>query len=173
MFTLLKTLRWLYKTLNSDVRPWQVALGFTLGALAGLLPLGLGTFAVFTVILLVNVHFGSLMFSFGLFRMLGWALGASVLEPLGEVFVQLLPHGPLIFAAKSPILSWLRLDHFDVAGAIALWLILATPLLVGIHLAWSRWQDSLLKKLKESRLLKWASKIWIFKALRYVLIGTG
>ncbi|MCZ7606056.1 MAG: hypothetical protein M5U25_08265 [Planctomycetota bacterium] len=36
--TIIQFTRWLYRTLNADVRPWQVGLGFTLGALAGLLP---------------------------------------------------------------------------------------------------------------------------------------
>ncbi|MBK8208401.1 MAG: hypothetical protein IPK87_16640 [Planctomycetes bacterium] len=168
---LFKFTRWVYKTLNSDVRPWQIALGFTLGALAGLLPLGLGTLAVFTLILLLNVHFGSAMFSFGTFRLLAWLLQVPVIRPVGEAALDIAPQSPLVAAASTPILAWLRLDYFDVAGAIAIWLILALPLFVSMAALWTRFREWMDKRLKNSRFMKWASKVWLFKGLRYVFVG--
>lgn len=168
---LFKFTRWVYKTLNSDVRPWQIALGFTLGALAGLLPLGLGTLAVFTLLLLLNVHFGSAMFSFGTFRLLAWLLQVPLIRPVGEAALDIAPQGPLVAAASTPILAWLRLDYFDVAGAIAIWLILALPLFVSMAALWTRFREWMDKRLKNSRFMKWASKVWLFKGLRYVFVG--
>ena len=170
--TIIKFTRWLYKTLNADLRPWQVGLGFTLGALAGLLPPGLATVCVFVAILLINLHFGSAMFAFGLFRLLGWALQGPLIRPAGGVAVDLAPRGVLIAAAQSPVLSWLRLDYFDVAGAILVWLVIAIPLFVGMTLAWAKWRPLLERKFKKSKLLKWASKVWIFKGLKYVFLGS-
>jgi uncharacterized protein (TIGR03546 family) len=169
---LIKSTRWLYKTLNADVRPWQVGLGVTLGALAGLLPPGLAMLCVFVAILLVNVHFGSALFSFGLFRLLGWAMQQLLVRPAGAIAVGLAPHGLLISAAQSPVLSWLRLDYFDVAGAILIWLVLAVPLMAGVTYGWSKFRPALEKKLKNSRLMKWASKVWLFKGLKYVFLGS-
>jgi uncharacterized protein (TIGR03546 family) len=169
--TLIKFTRWLYKTLNADLAAWQVALGFTLGALAGLLPFGLGTLCVFTAIILINVHFGSAMFSFGLFRLLSWLLQGVLVRPFGAWAVEAAPQGPIIAAAQSPILSWLRLDYHDVAGAIAIWLIIALPLFLGMTYAWTRLKPAMDRRLKSSKLLKWMSKVWLFKGLQYVFIG--
>ena len=169
--TIIKFTRWLYKTLNADLAPWQIGLGFTMRALAGLLPLGLGTVCVFTLIILVNMHFGSAMFSFGLFRLLAWALQTVLIRPVGASALEFAPHGPLIAAAQTPILGWLRLDYYDVAGAIAIWLILAMPLFIGMSLFWKRFRPALEKKLKNSKALKWLSKMWLFKGLKYVFLG--
>lgn len=169
--TIIKFTRWLYKTLNSDQFAWQIALGFTVGALAGLLPLGLGTLCVFTVIILVNMHFGSAMFAFGLFRLLSWALQGPVVRPTGAAALEVAPRGPVIAAAESPVLSWLRLDYYDVAGAIAIWLMIAIPLFAGMWWFWKRFKPALEKKLRKSKFMKWASKVWLFKGLRYVFIG--
>lgn len=166
-----KFTRWLYQTLNSDMRPWQIALGVTLGALAGLLPLGLGTLCVFVAILLVNVHFGSATFSFGLFRLVGWALQGPLIRPLGNTALEAAPQQPLIAMAQTPILSWLRLDYNDVAGAIALWCLIAGPLFAAMLVLWAKYQDKLKAKWANSKLLKWLSKLWLFKALRYVFVG--
>ncbi len=170
--TIIQFTRWLYRTLNADVRPWQVGLGFTLGALAGLLPPGLAMLCVFVALILVNVHFGSAMFSFGLFRLLAWALQLPLIRPLGAWALELAPRGPLIAAAQSPVLSWLRLDYHDVAGAIALWLVLCLPLFIGSTFLWARFKPALEKRWKSSKLLKWLSKVWLFKGLKYVFIGS-
>ena len=170
--TIIKFTRWLYKTLNADVAPWQVGLGFTLGALAGILPPGLGTVCVFVAIILVNVHFGSALFAFGLFRLLGFLLDGPLLRPTGARALELVPHGPLIAAAETPILSWLRLDYHDVAGAITIWMILAIPMFVGITLFWRRYRPIMERKLKNSKFMKWASQVWLFKGLKYVFLGS-
>lgn len=169
--TIIKFTRWLYKTLNADLAPWQIGLGFTLGALAGLLPLGLGTVCVFAVILVVNLHFGSAMFSFGLFRLVAWALQGALIRPVGAKALEYAPREPLITAAQTPVLSFLRLDYYDVAGAIAIWLALALPLFIGMSLVWKRFRPALEKKLKHSKTLKLLSKMWLFKGLKYVFLG--
>jgi uncharacterized protein (TIGR03546 family) len=170
--TLIKLTRWIYKTLNSDVRPWQIALGFTLGALAGLLPMGAGTLLVFTAILLINVPFGSARFSFGLFRLISWTLQVPVVRPVGRFALDVAPQEPLISASHAPIVAWLRLDYYDVAGAIAIWVILAIPLFIGMAAFWVRFREVMDRRIKNSRFVKWASKVWLFKGLRYVFTGS-
>jgi uncharacterized protein (TIGR03546 family) len=170
--TLIKLTRWVYKTLNSDVRPWQIGLGFTLGALAGMLPLGLGTVCVFTAILLINVHFGSAMAGFGLFKLLSWTLQVPLVRPVGERALDIAPQGPVVAASQTPVVAWLRLDYFDVAGAIAIWLIIAIPLFIGMTAFWARFRETMEKRWKNSKFVKWASNVWLFKGLRYVFAGS-
>lgn len=168
---LLKFTRWVYQTLNEEARPWQVALGVTLGALAGLLPLGLGTVCVFTAILLVNVNFGSACFAFLVFRLVSLALQVHVVRPMGVAALDIAPQGPLVAAASTPILAWLRLDYHDVAGALAIWLIIAIPLFLFLYATWSRFQAWMNKRLRNSRVMKWLSRVWLFRGLKYVFIG--
>jgi uncharacterized protein (TIGR03546 family) len=170
--TIIRFTRWLYRTLNADLAPWQIALGFTLGALAGMLPLGLGTVLVFTAIILVNVHFGSAMFAFGVFGVASWALQTPLVRPIGALALELAPRGPMIAAAQTPVVSWLRLDYHDVAGAIAIWLVIALPLFICMAWFWKRFRPALEKKLANSRFMKWASKVWLFKGFRYVFLGS-
>jgi uncharacterized protein (TIGR03546 family) len=169
--TIIKFTRWLYQTLRADVAPWQVGLGFTLGALAGMLPFGLGTVCVFTVLIFVNVHFGSALFAFGLFRLLAWLLDGPVLRPLGASALEAAPQGPLIAAAETPILSWLRLDYFDVAGAVAAWLIIAIPMFAGITFTWHRLRPWMDRRLKNSKVLMALSQFWLIRGLKYVFLG--
>lgn len=164
--------RWLYRMLNADVRPWQVALGITLGALAGLLPFGLGTLCVFIAILLVNVHFGSATFSFALCRLVGWALQGPVIRPLGWRAFEFVPQQPLIQLAQTPVLSWLRLHDDDVLGAVVLWCLMALPLFLLVTFVWTKYQDRLKSKWANSRILKWLSKLWLVKIARYAFIGS-
>ena len=174
MITFLQICRWLYRTLNTDARPWQIGVGITLGALAGLLPYGLAMLAVFFVILVVNCNFGTAFFSWGLFRLISIALQTIVIRPMGAVALDAMPQAGrelLISAATMPIVSWLRLDYYDVAGAIALWFLMAVPLLIFSTLFFRRYQDVLRAKLANSRTMKILSQIWLFKALRYVFVG--
>ncbi|MBP9890908.1 MAG: hypothetical protein KBG84_03325 [Planctomycetes bacterium] len=174
MITLLQICRWLYRTLNTDARPWQVGVGITLGALAGLLPYGLAMLAVFLTILVVNCHFGTAFFSWGIFRLISIALQTLLIRPLGAVALEAMPQGGrelLIAASHMPIVSWLRLDYHDVAGAIALWCLIAIPLTIFSILFFRRYQEVLRAKLAHSRTMKILSQIWLFKALRYVFVG--
>lgn len=170
-WTIIKACRWIYKTLQGAFRPWQIALGITLGALAGLLPLGFGTLCVFMLILLINVNFGSASFSFGIFRLIAFALQMNVVRPLGREFLEILPQKPIITMARTPIVAWLRLDYFDVAGALALWLILCVPLFVASYLAYAKLQPKMHERIKKSKFLKWLNRLWLVKGLRHVFVG--
>lgn len=174
MITLLQICRWLYRTLNTDARPWQIGVGVTLGALAGLLPYGLAMLAVFIVILLVNCNFGTAFFSWGMFRLISWSFQLVLIRPLGAVALELMPQAGrelLIACATMPVVSWLRLDYTDVMGAIAFWCLLAVPLTIFSILFFRRYQETLRAKLANSRIMKVLSQIWLFKALRYVFAG--
>ncbi|MCC6464490.1 MAG: hypothetical protein IT463_04030 [Planctomycetes bacterium] len=169
--TVLNFTRWLYKTLNADVRPWQVGLGVTLGALAGMLPLGPWTLLAFLPILLVNVNFGIAVLSFGVVRGLAWLLQDVVIRPIGIVTLDAVPHDPVIQAARTPLLALLRLDYFDVAGGLAVWAIMALPLFIAVTALWGRFHARLKQRWANSKLLVWLSRIWLFKLVRYVFIG--
>lgn len=75
MLALLKLLQSLIKTLHSDGRPWQIAVGVALGSALGLTPL-VSAHNVLIVLLLcvVNVSFGAGMLGWVIFTPLGFAL---------------------------------------------------------------------------------------------------
>lgn len=174
MITVLQICRWLYRTLNTDARPWQIGIGVTLGALAGLLPYGLAMLAVFVAILVVNCHFGTAFFSWGFFRLVSIAFQMVLVRPLGAVALEALPQPGrefLVTCATTPVVSWLRLDYVDVAGAIALWCLLAVPLTIFSIVFFKRYQETLRARLANSRVMKLLSQVWLFKALRYVFVG--
>lgn len=72
---LLKFLAKLLKALNSDVAPWQLALGFVFGMMMGLAP----TFTWFNLIILgllliLKANFGMAFLGFAVFGLIGYLL---------------------------------------------------------------------------------------------------
>src|SRR5207244_1807679 len=88
MFTLLKLIQSIIKTLHSEGTPGQVAAGIALGAVLGLTPLmNVHNLIIFSLIVLLNVSFGGGMLGWALFVPIGFLLdpvfdriGASLLQ---------------------------------------------------------------------------------------------
>ena len=79
MFTLLKLIQSIIKTLHSEGTPGQVAAGIALGSALRLTPLmNVHNLIIFALIVLLNVSFGG--------GMLGWALFVPVGFLLDPVF---------------------------------------------------------------------------------------
>ena len=92
MFTLLKLIQSLIKTLHSDGTPGQVGAGIALGAALGLTPLvSVHNLIVFSLIVLLNVSFGGGMLGWALFVPLGF-----VLDPLFDRIGSGLLHAPAL-----------------------------------------------------------------------------
>jgi hypothetical protein len=51
-------------------------------------------------------------------------------------------------------------------------LIIAIPLFIGMTAFWARFRETMEKRWKKSKFVKWASNVWLFKGLRYVFAGS-
>jgi uncharacterized protein (TIGR03546 family) len=129
MFTLLKLIQSIIKTLHSEGTPGQVALGMALGSVLGLTPLmNVHNLIIFSLIVLLNVSFGG--------AMLGWALFVPVGFLLDPVFDRI---GAGLLGAASlrslwtswyntPLVPYTNFNNSVVLGSVVGWLVLAVPI---------------------------------------------
>jgi uncharacterized protein (TIGR03546 family) len=161
---ILKLIQKLFKTLNSDGTPGQVAAGFALGAALGLTPLmNLHNLALFALALILNVSMG------GFF--LGWSVAVPVgfaLDPLfNAVGAWLLGAGAL-----RPLWTWLynvpgvpftSFNNTVVLGSVVVWALTAVPVFFLARWGVDRYRVRVLERLKKMRFFQVmaASKLYL------------
>ena len=155
MFTLLKLIQSIIKTLHSDGTPGQVAAGMALGAALGLTPLvNVHNLVIFALIVLLNVSFGG--------GMLGWAL----FVPLGFIFDPVFDRvGAALLGAESlrplwtslyntPLVPYTNFNNTVVLGSLVSWLVLAVPIFFAARYGVARYRATIGERVKQSRLYK-------------------
>jgi uncharacterized protein (TIGR03546 family) len=121
-------LRYLLKPLTAAPAPRQIALGFALGMLVGLVPKGnLIAVALATVLLAANANLGVGAMAVCCFSWIGW-----LLDPASHAIgAALLFADPLIpfwsWLYHLPLAPWLALNNTVVLGSLMLGLVLAYP----------------------------------------------
>ena len=153
MFTLLKLLQSLVKTLHSDGTPGQVAAGIMLGAAVGLTPLmSAHNLVIALLICVLNVSFGGALLGLAVFAPLGF-----LLDPLFDrIGHRLLVETP----ALEPLWTWmyntpaLPLTGFNntiVLGSLVSWLILALPIFLVARAGIVRYRATIGERVRQSR----------------------
>lgn len=153
MFTLLKLLRSLVKTLHSDGSPGQIALGIALGAALGLTPIANVHNAIVLLLLAVlNVSFAAGMLAWGAFIPIGF-----MLDPLFDrIGTRLLVESPSLRPLWT---SWdnipgIALTNFNntvVLGSVVFWLIVFVPLYVATRIGVVKYRATLGERIRNSR----------------------
>ena len=155
MFTLLKLIQSIIKTLHSEGTPGQVALGIALGSVLGLSPLmNVHNLLVFSAIVLLNVSFGG--------GMLGWALFVPVGFLLDPVFDRI---GASLLGAPSlrplwtswyntPLVPYTNFNNTVVLGSVVAWLVLLVPIFFAARWAVARYRATIGERVRRSKLYK-------------------
>lgn len=171
---LLKILRSLIKTLNSNGTPGQVAMGMALGACLGLTPLvNVHNLLIFAIALITNVSLG------------GFFLGWTLLAPLGFIF------DPLFHAVGTTLLSlpalqglWTTLyntagipltnyNNTVVLGSVVVWLLLLLPMYVLFRYLISRYRQHVYERLKKTRFFQVVAGSKVADIYRWFTPGPG
>lgn len=159
----LKFIQSLFKALNSEGTPGQVAAGIALGMVFGLTPLlSLHNLIFFGVAMLTTVSFPGVM--------LGWALAVPIgflLDPAFDAVGQaLLTAGALTgfwtWVVNTPVLALFRFNNTIVLGSLVVWGALLVPLFFLFRLLVARYRVTVYARLEKTRLFKAvkASKAW-------------
>jgi uncharacterized protein (TIGR03546 family) len=155
MFTLLKLIQSIIKTLHSEGTPGQVGAGIALGAALGLTPLvNVHNLIVFSLIVLLNVSFGG--------GMLGWALFVPVgfiLDPLfhriGASLLQAPSLRPLWTSwYNTPLMPYTNFNNTIVLGSVVAWLVLLVPIYFAAKYGVARYRATLGERVKQSKFYK-------------------
>ena len=170
----LRILRKIFRILNSELTPTQVAVGFCFGVLAGLVPWGPNTLFWLTIAFLTSCSFSATLLAFALFRVLAWMLlpvsyavgnfllGQEALEPLWSALTH------------APILAWLKLNHYAVLGSYALALLFSVFAFFAVRGFVRKYRDSFFQYIERSRPWKALSqRERLFRIVQWLLLGGG
>ncbi len=133
MLALLKLLQSLVKTLHSDGAPWQIALGFALGAALGLTPIAnIHNVVVLVLLMVLNVSFGAGMLGWAVFTPVGFLLD-PVFDRIGRALLVESEGLRALWTAwyNTPLVPFTNFNNPVVLGSVVAWLVLLVP----IHVA--------------------------------------
>jgi uncharacterized protein (TIGR03546 family) len=130
MLTLFKLIQSLFKALNSEGTPSQVAAGIALGSMFGLTPLlSLHNLMMIVVIFLFNVSVPGAIIGWLVFTPVGFALDPSF-DSVGAFLLLDVPGlSPLWYAiAAIPVVPFTSFNNTVLLGSIVGWVMLAWPI---------------------------------------------
>jgi uncharacterized protein (TIGR03546 family) len=155
MFTLLKLIQSIIKTLHSEGTPGQVAAGIALGSALGLTPLvNVHNLVIFSLIVLLNVSFGGGMLGWGLFVPLGFILD-PVFDRAGAALLTATSLRPLWTSLyNTPLVPYTNFNNTVVLGSLVSWLVLAVPIFFAARYGVARYRATLGERVRHSRLYK-------------------
>ncbi len=160
---LLKLLQQLFKTLNSDGTPGQVAAGIALGAALGLTPLvNLHNLVIVAIAVMFNVSMPGFMLGWVLFVPLGF-----VFDPLFDQFGQSLLLGvsqirPFWIDLYNSAAVLTNFNNSIVIGSLVAWILAALPLYLVFRVAVARYRQHVYERLKKTKMFQAvkASKVY-------------
>ena len=155
MFTLLKLIQSIIKTLHSDGTPGQVAAGIALGSALGLTPLvNVHNLAIFSLIVLLNVSFGGGMLGWAPFVPLGFILD-PVFDRIGAGLLTATSLRPLWTSLyNTPLVPYTNFNNTVVLGSLVSWLVLAVPIFFAARYGVARYRATIGERVRQSRLYK-------------------
>ena len=128
MFTLLKLIQSIIKTLHSDGTPGQVGAGIALGAALGLTPLlEVHNLLVFSLILLL--------------------IGSALLET-----PSLRPVRTSLY--NTPLVPYTNFNNTIVLGSVVAWLVLLVPIYFAAKVGVARYRATIGERVKQSKFYK-------------------
>ena len=155
MFTLLKLIQSIIKTLHSDGTPGQVGAGIALGSALGLTPLvEVHNLVVFSVIVLLNVSFGGGMLGWALFVPLGFILD-PVFDRIGSSLLHAGALRPLWTSMyNTPLVPYTNFNNTVVLGSVVAWLALLVPIYFAAKYGVARYRATIGERVKQSKLYR-------------------
>jgi uncharacterized protein (TIGR03546 family) len=170
---ILKIVRKLFAGLSGAESPTQIALGFGLGIMLGLVPFlsGMGIL-LFVVILAFKVSFP--------FAVVGWGAGAALRAGLLQRFLtstgtwilwDLPLRGFWSFLLNLPVFALLGLEHHHVMGGTVVGLAALAALFYPIRFLVIRYREVVVTWCSESKAFKYVTNLWLFRILRWVFVG--
>jgi uncharacterized protein (TIGR03546 family) len=155
MFTLLKLIQSIIKTLHSEGTPGQVAAGIALGSALGLTPLvNVHNLIIFSLIVLLNVSFGGGMLGWALFVPVGFVLD-PVFDRIGASLLQATSLRPLWTSwYNTPLVPYTNFNNTVVLGSVAGWLVLAVPIFFAAKYGVARYRATIGARVQQSKFYK-------------------
>jgi uncharacterized protein (TIGR03546 family) len=164
MFTLLKLLQSLVKTLHSDGTPHQIAMGIALGCALGLTPIANVHNAIVIVLLIMfNVSFGAGLLGWAVFTPVGFLLD-PIFDRIGHwLLIENQSLQPLWTTMDhTPLVPFTNFNNTVVLGSFVGWLILFVPIYLLGRYAVRAYRKTLGERIQRWRIVQTAkaSKVY-------------
>ena len=148
----------LFKILNSDSSPAQIALGFAFALFIGLTPFfSLHNLIILLLVFVIRVNLGGFFLAAGVFTLLAYLLDPVSVE-IGE---QLLAHPELIGTwtelYQSDVWRGFKFNHTLLLGSVVLSAVLFIPVLIIF---------TILIRVYRHKLMAWFEKLKIVKFIK-------
>jgi uncharacterized protein (TIGR03546 family) len=169
MFTLLKLLQSLVKTLHSDGTPTQIAAGVALGAALGLTPIAnVHNVVIFVLLAVLNVSFGAGLFAWAAFVPVGFMLD-PVFDRLGR---RLLVETPALHQLwtgmdNTPGLALTNFGNTVVLGSVVAWAVLVVPIFVLARVGVLRYRATVAERVRRSPLYQAITASRVYNVYRW------
>ena len=156
MFTLLKLLQSLVKTLHSDGTPTQIAAGVALGAALGLTPIAnVHNVLIFILLAVLNISFGAGLFAWAALVPVGFLLD-PLFDRVGRTLLIETPSLRPLWTAwdNTPGLALTNFSNTVVLGSVVVWLLIALPIFAVTRLGVIRYRATIGERVRQSTLYK-------------------
>ena len=146
----------LIRIIHSETDPRQISLGFALGMIPGLTPLtSLHNLLVLLAILFFRVNIGAAMLSWGVFKILAYALD-PLFHPIGlflltgVAFLQ----GLWTTLYNAPLVPYTRFNNSIVMGSLVFSLLAFYPVYWGGRFMVVKYRETLMERFNRLRIVQ-------------------
>lgn len=153
---LLRPVRQLAQALTDNESPRQIAWGFVLGMMIGLIPKGNLLLVALTLLLCaLRVNKSAGLLAAGLFSLVGFAFD-GLAHHIGTIVLLWEPARPVhIWLYELPLGPWLGVNNTVVVGQLILGIYFAFPVYYFVHRFARQIQPRLSKWLMRYRIIRW------------------
>jgi len=169
MFTLLKLLQTLVRTLHSEGSPGQIAAGAALGAALGLTPIAnIHNVLIFLLLAVLNVSFAAGLFAWAAFVPVGFLLD-PLFDRIGRtLLVDTPPLQPLWTTwDNTPGLALTNFNNTVVLGSVVGWLVLSIPIFALARAGVIRYRATLGERVRQTYWYKAITASRVYNVYRW------
>lgn len=168
MLTLIKLIQTLFKALNSEGTPSQVAAGIALGSILGLTPLlSLHNLMMVAVIFLFNVSVPGAIIGWLVFTPVGFVLD-PVFHSLGAFLLLEVPGlSPLWYAiAAIPVIPFTSFNNTVLLGSVVGWVLLGWPIFFFARWGVRKYRETIFERIKKMKVYRAVRASKVYNAYR-------
>jgi uncharacterized protein (TIGR03546 family) len=151
-----KILKSVVQFLHSNISPKEIAFGFALGAIIGLIPyFTLISFFVFFLIIILNVNFSAAMFSLALFKIIGF-ITDPIAHKIGYFLLVKVKFLENFWTTlyNMPIVPFTRFYNTVVLGSFIISIILFLPIVIFVEKFIIFYRKNLAQKVERLKIIK-------------------
>jgi uncharacterized protein (TIGR03546 family) len=168
MLTVIKLIQSLFKALNSEGTPSQVAAGIALGSIFGLTPLlSLHNVVMIAVIFLFNVSVPGAIIGWLVFTPVGFVLD-PLFHSVGEFLLVDVPALSPLWQAISaiPVIPLTSFNNTVLLGSVVGWMVLGWPIFFFARWGVRKYRETIFERIQRMKVYRVVKASKVYNAYR-------